>query len=1526
MEQQKITNGGLQFVPQIAVQYVYLDFDGELTFYNGEILTVDNVKVQNSSLTTERIAYIVTELNAQYADRNVIFVTEKPTTAEYSTIYVGKTSAFDRYGNFAGLAETIDSGNKNKTDKAFVMLDSTNSNEKIISTISHETDHLLGVLNHGGSGLAAYADRYVGYGISSYGVTLYEESMFISSRGNATSTTLSAGGNLYISGGGFATNTRVHGGSMYLYSSGSAANTRLDGGSIYLYSGGSAANTNVERGTMHISGGYAYSTTISSSGCLYVSNGGTAKINVVDGGKMYICSGGTATSTYVNYIYWVNSRLAGGELHICNGAIADGIWNSGRIFVSAGGTARSAYIRQGHMYVSAGGSAINTSIHSEGKMIISSGGTATGINAESGAALHIAVAPDTYIQGSYAGSSFFMQNAQIYNYTVNQRCQMDIFNGGCHKGSLNIAKGGVVSAYQGSVIEFTLTDSTSSSGYLINNLSAISGSPTYTIVLSANQQDGIYKLAQGANNFDGSITVSDGSSNYGSVKVNGTSLVYRDKHYSLKQSNGNLTLTIGVPDTTPPSKPTASANITSPTNSNVIVIANFSYDSEIRQYSYNNSAWYDYTTGIELSSNKTVYFRGMDAAGNVSAVTTFTVSNIDKEKPILRGTPTVTVNGTRATFSWNSANDNVKIAGYNLVVNANTYYVDGTSYTLNNLSPGNYTFRLSAYDTAGNTSTWSSAQSFTVSQQTVTDTIAPTISSVKLTQGADNYIFTATVNASDNKTATANLTYQIKYAATQNGLNTAVAQSGKSFTLDAKAAGKTYYYQIGVTDEAGNTSWSSAQSFYVKEKTLQPVSSLVVTTASDVNDANDGVTSLREALDYAATLDGEQTITFAGDYKISIDSTLNISSNVVIDGESNDVVISLDSSDVNVFNFTAETLIINNVDFIATNQNSNSAQANGTRGQLLLLENGNFYLSNSSVEGFCAGMAALITRQDTYLQIDNCFFSNNIDTNHGNGGAVQVNGNALINNTTFVGNQAGVGGALFTGEDSYVNVVNCSFVNNKNTEGFYGISIHGQEDLFIQNSIVVDGSRTSDGIGGNMSYNLVVRNSIYAAAYTEYRGDFFNNISGKNVSDIYPDVEIDFDCSGNKYLEANPDNIKDIAVLSAVDTDNVMYYSIDGKQWYKTLNDSAASSEKNNYLSQHVLGNRTKEDNVVGVYVLNGNFVPRNLHGSSDSLRWDAITGVDSYIVEYSTDNFANVISFETTGNKVDSIALPSGTYQWRVKVRGGETVSNGENIAASRSAEVQKFVSDADGNMDVFFGNADKKWEIGYAAEHQGILNGWNGSEEQVKLTGKNKIADVFSGSTDANVLILTDDANGDALFLDDIFTAFGKDTARIAQINEIRTGFGDDIVDMTSQRFAYVGDGVKVYGGLGNDTIWANNGNNTLFGDAGNDRIVGGANNDVIAGGIGNDRMHGGGGSDIFCFGDNWGRDSVEQLAGGSVTLWFEDGSASNWNATTLTYTDGENSVTVSGVSSVTLKFGADVSLPDGCFAVVSEVLRTF
>ena len=287
-----------------------------------------------------------------------------------------------------------------------------------------------------------------------------------------------------------------------------------------------------------------------------------------------------------------------------------------------------------------------------------------------------------------------------------------------------------------------------------------------------------------------------------------------------------------------------------------------------------------------------------------------------------------------------------------------------------------------------------------------------------------------------------------------------------------------------------------------------------------------------------------------------------------------------------------------------------------------------------------------------------------------------------------------------------------------------------------------------------------------------------------------------------------------------------------------------------------------------------------------------------------------------------DIAGLPTDSYRWQSFDGNGNMAASGSLSGNDSGADA--FVSQANGTQDVFFAQSSGKWAKGYIARHNGnLVNKWSGTQEQIALTGKNKIEDIFIGSRDSNILILTDDANGDALFLDDIYTN-GVTQSRISGIDKIIAGAGDDVIDFTSSRYAYVGTAMEVYGGNGNDTIWMASGKNTLFGDAGNDRIVGGANNDVIVGGIGNDRMHGGGGEDIFCFGENWGNDTVEQLADGEITLWFESGSESSWNASTLTYTDGANSVTVSGVSAnnITLIFGDDGSsrydeLADsGCF----------
>ena len=308
----------------------------------------------------------------------------------------------------------------------------------------------------------------------------------------------------------------------------------------------------------------------------------------------------------------------------------------------------------------------------------------------------------------------------------------------------------------------------------------------------------------------------------------------------------------------------------------------------------------------------------------------------------------------------------------------------------------------------------------------------------------------------------------------------------------------------------------------------------------------------------------------------------------------------------------------------------------------------------------------------------------------------------------------------------------------------------------------------------------------------------------------------------------------------------------------------------------------------------------------------------DAYVVEYSADGFQTALRVSVGSNAVDAFALPSGSYQWRVRPQEGGDWTAAQSLSSENAgAEEPIFIqSNADGVDDVFFARATGTWSEGYTARHTGLLGGWNGTREAVALEGRNKLADIIEGSNDANVLVMTDDANGDALFVDDIYSALPGDVAlqqsRLAKIDEIRAGAGDDVVDLTSQRFAYVGEGVTVRGGLGNDVIWANGGSNRLFGDAGNDRLVGASGDDVLAGGAGNDTLHGGGGDDVFTFGGNWGQDSVEQLASGTVTLWFQEGNIGNWNEEALTYSDGNNSVTVAGVTrgAITLRFGNEAA----------------
>jgi len=86
-------------------------------------------------------------------------------------------------------------------------------------------------------------------------------------------------------------------------------------------------------------------------------------------------------------------------------------------------------------------------------------------------------------------------------------------------------------------------------------------------------------------------------------------------------------------DNSAPVAPIAVADITAATTGCVVVTATFANDSVLNEYSLDGKTWQKYEEGITFSENGSVYFRSTDAAGNVSEVAQYEVSNIIAAQP-----------------------------------------------------------------------------------------------------------------------------------------------------------------------------------------------------------------------------------------------------------------------------------------------------------------------------------------------------------------------------------------------------------------------------------------------------------------------------------------------------------------------------------------------------------------------------------------------------------------------------------------------------------------------------------------------------------------------------------------------------------------------------------------------------------------------------------------------------------------------------------------------------------------------------
>jgi len=183
-----------------------------------------------------------------------------------------------------------------------------------------------------------------------------------------------------------------------------------------------------------------------------------------------------------------------------------------------------------------------------------------------------------------------------------------------------------------------------------------------------------------------------------------------------------FTVDSGIAPTPWLAAPTVTADCEVFVNSDVTLTLDFSTDVVSTEYSVDGANWIALGGAVFVAAdNGTYYFRGTNADGTVSDVTSYTVSNIDRVAPTAASGLTATVDGSSALLSWiDSTDDFSGVAGFAVLYwkdgeNALVSNTPGTSIQLDELTDGTWNWSVSAYDYAGNSSEVVSGGQFVVS-------------------------------------------------------------------------------------------------------------------------------------------------------------------------------------------------------------------------------------------------------------------------------------------------------------------------------------------------------------------------------------------------------------------------------------------------------------------------------------------------------------------------------------------------------------------------------------------------------------------------------------------------------------------------------------------------------------------------------------------------------------------------------------------------------------------------------------------
>ena len=1141
--------------------------------------------------------------------------------------------------------------------------------------------------------------------------------------------------------------------------------------------------------------------------------------------------------------------------------------------ISSGESSNGIILLRNTLTILDGGIATNITLNEDGFLRVSSGGAANCTMVNSGQLDLFSGGTANSTTVNFRGRLHVSNGATMKSTTVNSRGSMMVFKGGKVTGKMNFESGADVSML--GILDFDLACTSAGAFALVNDLSCVKGSPVYTLTVdnALNSEKGYYILADGASNFKSTITiVNEVGDELGNIAI-GESLEISGIAYTLFLLDEELSLAIGCEPSvvfndfllTNESRTVGFGEVHSgATLSNGGILAVSSGGAAINTNVFSNGKLEVFDGGraknvqVDANGDIFIYSGGKTISAAVGPDGRFYV-NVGGE------VRSATISGNMYLSGGTADKVQVKDNGIVYVYNNGTASVVVNGGSLSAFSGG--AIKYAEVYSSGNVylaggkanDTLISSGNMYVSNggEAKSVTVMYGLLSVSggLVNDASVYSYADMILYDGGTGNNTSVLFRGTIAVSSGGAaNSATIMQGLMTVFSGGTAANT---TVGTTDKYTSGGSMMIQGGTANNTTVNTQCRMWVSSGGTANNntINSGGTVWVSSGGIA-----NNNIVSGGNMRVFSGGTVN-SSLLTRDKHTGD--LSIDSGGManrTTVNAGGRLFVSNGGTAKSTTVNSDGylyVYSGGTATDILWTPcEGYVYVSDG-------GYATFVSQYS---------------------GVYYGSGNHLLSNATTMD-------LMTLGESEEINVMSGGTANNTTVNSGSYLRIFGGGKL-TGKMLFEEGAVVSAEEGGTVGFDLAQAGETALV----------NDLSIIHGTPLYT-LTVDDDLEPETYEYKLADGAESFtSTISVVNTSGnelgVLTVGETVKVGYDTytlnLNEGALS-----------------------VTVDVPDLTPTEPTGTADKVTWKA-TGAKEYIVEYSTDNFEHVIQVVTTGNAVDTPDLPSGTYQWRVKADANSDWAVGEAITVEQETDAAPKVvqSNEDGNDDLFFASSNGTWEGLYCARHTGSVNDWTGTKEVVSARGKGRIRNLFFGSADPNVLCLTDGENGDAIFVDDVYTELpetvAEHTARLYKIKEVRAGAGNDIVDMTSQRFEYVGDGLTIRGGAGNDTIWANKGDNWLFGDAGNDRIVGASGNDVIAGGIGNDRMHGGGGSDVFAFCENWGVDTVQQLETGSVTLWFVEGSIDNWNAETLTYADGENSIKVSGITAeqVTLKFGDDGS----------------